>query len=227
MSSGRPPIFRRNYLVNKPLQLRITLAMVIEVALITASLSLILIHINQYYIGLITYFVGPAEAEQIALSDINKGIWMFLFGGVALSSIVFGLIGVFISHKVAGPLYRLKKAMGYVRNGEYSREIRFRKGDELHDMAVSFNEMSMSLEVRKEVDMLYIEKMEALVQQILSAPADSKVAGLSAKLTGLQQAIADLKENKQFIYSEPLEPWHEKKVHKHLKEQQKQTVSAQ
>lgn len=217
MSSGRPSIFRRKYVINKSLQMRITLAMVIEVALITASLSLILVHINQYYLGLITYFVGPAEAEQIALSDINKGIWYFLIGGVTLSSVVFAMIGIFISHKVAGPLYRLKRYMQYIRNGEYSNEIRFRTGDQLHDMADTFNEMAMSLEMRKEIDILYLERMEATLKKLLSTPP-AATAKTAEQLTRLQQIVTEMKENKTYIYNEPVDPKQGKKLHKLLKQ---------
>ncbi|MDX9701500.1 MAG: hypothetical protein RBU23_00500 [Candidatus Auribacterota bacterium] len=198
----RPAFFRRKYLINSKLQLRISMAMVLEVALITATMSLILLYVNDYYLGLITYFVGSAEAEQISLSDISRGMYYFIIGGVAFSSVVFALIGIFVSHKIAGPLYRLKRYMTIVRNGRYSHEIRFRKDDQLHDMADIFNQMVMSLEIRKEIDLLYVERMEKLINELVfknksAVPASNETI---AKLAELQEILGQIKSHKTFIY---------------------------
>jgi len=53
-------------------------------------------------------------------------------------TIVFTLI---ISHRIAGPLYRLEKDIAEVNNGNLSMEIRVRKDDELQDLAKSLNQM--------------------------------------------------------------------------------------
>ncbi len=199
---GRPSFLRRQYLINSKLQLRIAMAMVLEVALITATLSLILLYVNDYYLGLITYFVGSAEADQISLSDISRGMYYFIFGGVAFSSVVFALIGIFVSHKVAGPLYRLKRYMTIVRNGRYSHEIRFRKDDQLHDMADVFNQMVMSLEIRKEIDLLYVERMEKIINELaFKNNSSSQVNNATiARLAELQEIVSEIKSHKTFIY---------------------------
>lgn len=202
--SGKPSFFRRQYLIDKKLQLRIAFAMVLEVALITATMSLILLYVNDYYLGLITYFIGSAEAEQISLSDISRGMYYFIFGGVAFSSVVFAVIGVFVSHKIAGPLYRLKRYMTIVRNGLYSHEIRFRKDDQLHDMADVFNQMVMSLEIRKEIDLLYIERIEKILNNLIFATNSANQCDNAtvAKLAEIQQIISEIKSHKTFIYHE-------------------------
>ncbi|HEC79131.1 MAG TPA: HAMP domain-containing protein [candidate division WOR-3 bacterium] len=56
---------------------------------------------------------------------------------LALSYIVV----IFISHRTAGPLYSLKKAMEQVGEGDLSVRLKFRKNDEIHDVAESFNRM--------------------------------------------------------------------------------------
>jgi HAMP domain-containing protein len=39
------------------------------------------------------------------------------------------------SHRIAGPIYNLKRALREVRNGNLERKIRFRQKDEFHDLA--------------------------------------------------------------------------------------------
>jgi len=203
----RLPFYRRQYLVNKKLQFQISFVMVLEVALVTFSLSLILVYINDYYLGLITYFIGSAEAEQISLSEISQGMYFFLIGGVISTSIIFSVIGIFLSHRVAGPLFRLKKHMSFVRNGNYSHEIKFRKKDQLHDMADSFNEMVMSLDIRKEIGILYIERLERILNKMISFSKETKSDYSDEQMQKcfeeFQSVLADLKEHKTFIYDEP------------------------
>jgi len=205
---GRQPFYRRQYLVNKKLQFQISFVMVLEVALVTFALSLILLYINDYYLGLITYFIGAAEAEQISLSDISKGMNFFLVGGIIGTSVIFSILGIFLSHRIAGPLFRLKRYMTFVRNGNYSHEIKFRKGDQLHDMADSFNEMVLSLDIRKEISILYIERLESIVRNIIDGSREKMSVNpekdLKNSLKEITTILDDLREHKSFIYDEPV-----------------------
>jgi len=207
VKSIRPPFWKRQYLVNKKVQFRIALAMVLEVALITCTLSLILLYINDYYLGLITYFIGTSEAEQVSLSDISRGMYWFIIGGILSSSTIFCAIGIIISHKIAGPLFRLKQYIIAVRNGKYTKEIKFRKTDQLHDLADDFNMMVMSLDIRKEIDLLYIERLQEIVKTMKSAAETAKQAGKEntrqiEKLTEIESILAELKEHKTFIFND-------------------------
>ena len=207
VKSIRPPFWKRQYLVNKKVQFRIALAMVLEVALITCTLSLILLYINDYYLGLITYFIGTAEAEQVSLSDISRGMYWFIIGGIISSSTIFCAIGIIISHKIAGPLYRLKQYIIAVRNGRYTKEIKFRKSDQLHDLADDFNMMVMSLDIRKEIDLLYIERLEEIVENLKSTASSCKKPGKEnsyqlEKLTEIESILFELKEHKTFIFND-------------------------
>jgi len=54
----------------------------------------------------------------------------------AVLSCVFTLVfGLLYSHRIAGPIYNLKKALREVRRGKLDRVVKFRKGDEFHDLA--------------------------------------------------------------------------------------------
>lgn len=55
--------------------------------------------------------------------------------------VVMTIIVIFISHRIAGPLHRLKQYMQSVGKGDFSVRLRFRTYDEIHDVADSFNEM--------------------------------------------------------------------------------------
>ena len=70
---------------------------------------------------------------------------------VVVVPIVFVLMTVaviFVSHRIAGPLQRLKAYMRRVGNGELSLTLRFRSYDEIHDVADAFNDMVNKLKTR-------------------------------------------------------------------------------
>ncbi len=60
---------------------------------------------------------------------------------VPIIFVVMTIIVIFISHRIAGPLQRLKQYMQKVGGGDLSVRLRFRTYDEIHDVACSFNEM--------------------------------------------------------------------------------------
>ncbi len=61
-------------------------------------------------------------------------------------TIIFTLL---ISHRIAGPLYRLEKDIDAVKNGNLNIEIRVRKDDEFQDLAKSLNQMIKSIRDNK------------------------------------------------------------------------------
>jgi nitrogen fixation/metabolism regulation signal transduction histidine kinase len=99
----------------------------------------------------IVYVLSAASATTVFENSrlVIKSTADFLLPLLLLSSlvaiiatgtltIIFTLI---ISHRIAGPLYRLEKDITEVNNGNLNMEIRVRKDDELQDLAKSLNQM--------------------------------------------------------------------------------------
>jgi len=57
---------------------------------------------------------------------------------VAIATI---LVTLFVSHKIAGPLYRFKKVMEAMGEGDFLSRVSIRKGDQLQDLAKIFDDM--------------------------------------------------------------------------------------
>ncbi|MBT3984116.1 MAG: methyl-accepting chemotaxis protein [Bacteriovoracaceae bacterium] len=65
----------------------------------------------------------------------------FLLSLSLMVTAVMGIIGLYISHRVAGPLYRLKIHMDQISEGGERTGVKFRKGDFFTELASSFNKM--------------------------------------------------------------------------------------
>ena len=61
--------------------------------------------------------------------------------------IVFYL-GIKQSHRIVGPMNRLKRTLEAIGNGDFSQRITLRRGDLLEDLARSINQMAENLERR-------------------------------------------------------------------------------
>jgi methyl-accepting chemotaxis protein len=78
----------------------------------------------------------PAAPQQyIVLFEAVTAAWPAL---VALA-VLAGVIGIFLTHRVAGPLVRLERLADDLAAGRIPAAVRVRKGDELHELAAKLN----------------------------------------------------------------------------------------
>ncbi len=70
--------------------------------------------------------------QQRTMTTIYLFTTLFALGSM-------GLIGLLISHRVAGPLHRLRSHMDAVAEGRTTADVSFRKGDFFPEIADSYN----------------------------------------------------------------------------------------
>ena len=87
-------------------------------------------------------------------------LWKML---VAIVFICF--VSIFVSHKIAGPVFRFEESARTIANGDFSLRIRLRKGDELHDLADAFNRMTESLESIVKENNVVLGRMTNLLEK--------------------------------------------------------------
>jgi len=64
---------------------------------------------------------------------------------IGLAAIIMTLL---VSHRIAGPLYRLKKVLNMLGEGDFSGDFRIRHKDQLQDLASIFNDMRVKIRGR-------------------------------------------------------------------------------
>lgn len=133
---------RRQYLVNPGFQLRFMLYISIAV-----SIGLIILYLSNYF-----YFdVLVSEGQELGLDPshpyyefiqdqrrlLNR-TYLIVSMAVFIGLMIFGL---FLSHRVAGPIYRIESYMKQVAKGENDlRPVRLRKGDFFPEIAGIVND---------------------------------------------------------------------------------------
>jgi nitrogen fixation/metabolism regulation signal transduction histidine kinase len=69
-----------------------------------------------------------------------------------------GLAGIVVTHRVAGPVYRMKKLLGYVGEGHLLLREKLRRSDELQHFYDAFEAMVESLRRRQEVEIAELDR---------------------------------------------------------------------
>lgn len=126
MNNPKP---RRQYWINPPFQTRIVRAILLFVLVIVGETGL--------FAALVAYvLLNPAAVQGSMLTYMS----IALFAAAISVSAIFVWLGVRISHRICGPIYRVIKDLEAVRRGEKKGPIRLRKGDEFQELAAALNE---------------------------------------------------------------------------------------
>ena len=112
------------------------------------------------------------EALKNALSAVNRS----LIPKVVMLSVVIFIAGIFISHKIAGPMYRIERSAEAIQSGDLSVSFKIRKGDEMKDTASALEHMVNSLQADfvkiKSADEALDKKIDSIASQIKKEDAE-------------------------------------------------------
>ena len=102
-----------------------------------------------------------AEQEE-ALIQQQRTMLGALVGGLGLMVVLIGLLGIYFTHKVAGPIYMMKGLLRQVGEGKLTFNRRPRKGDELQSFFSTFQDMVEKLKERQRKE---CELLEAAIER--------------------------------------------------------------
>jgi methyl-accepting chemotaxis protein len=93
------------------------------------------------------------------LSDIFDMVNSILMRWIVVFILAIAILSIFVSHKIAGPVFRLEETSKMIASGDLTQQITLRQGDELKDLQEAFNQMSDSLRKMVAKDREVIEKL--------------------------------------------------------------------
>lgn len=119
-----------------------------------------------------------ALQAQAASTQAKQGTMMVsLIAGLTLLVVLIGLLGIFFTHKVVGPIYKMKLLLGQVGDGKLNFQGRLRKGDELQDFFEVFAAMVEKLKARQAAE---VETLEAAMREAKATGAsDAAIAKIA------------------------------------------------
>jgi len=187
------PVQRKTYLVKRAFQLRYVF-IVLSFILLTAVIS-----------GITTYLaLFPFLSEKLA-NVYPQGRLIVLLRDANAKALLSTLIilpfavwlSIVLSHRIAGPWYRLEMSLKKLADGDLSHDISLRKNDELQSLALSLNIVMQNLREVANDNIKYAsgidESIRAIEQELNKEPAD--IMKMRLMINKIQGIINDLKES--------------------------------
>jgi nitrogen fixation/metabolism regulation signal transduction histidine kinase len=133
------------------------------------------------------------ELQSAALkrqsSDIasqNRAMLWTLTSVLTLLVLLIGLAGIVVTHKVAGPIYKMKRQLKEVGAGKLRIPAPLRKGDDLVEFFGAFEKMVISLRTRQQTEIERLERslsaLEGKVNPELLEPMRALLRDMRAAL---------------------------------------------
>ncbi len=146
MTGQRPPFLRRTFIVDRKLQLGLMARSLVYTAFLLAVVS----------VGLFAPLIARlqlADPESSSYADTANAMLYFhaRFWPIATLCLVVAALGsVQLSHRIAGPLVRLKRHMSWLSEGMLPKALTTRRSDFLKDEVALLNGLTDSLARRFE-----------------------------------------------------------------------------
>ncbi len=122
----------------------------------------------------------------------NYWLWISIYSFLifAVGALLLIKKGIDFSHRIAGPIYKLRKAMEKLLMGNTEQKVRFRKNDEWHEIAILFNKIVGKINA----DLgLYQEKLIEILKTIEEIEKNIESIPESENKRKIKKMINDLK----------------------------------
>lgn len=185
-------------IIPKSFPVKLVLKIVIIVVLGAATAIVLLYYSNNIRIEG-SYVDGLRTISNARHFIVRKSVVIYL------STSVFILVGVVVlallySHRVAGPLYRLKMAAKQISEGDFSVDIKLRRTDAIHPLAEAMNylvqmQRQRIFSINRGLDAMK-DALENLDKAIEGRSDDDKtqaIEGLSIAASELNRCVQDIR----------------------------------
>lgn len=189
-NNTRQKFKRTQYLVAAKFQLKYT-GIILLLMFITALVCSYIV----YYTGMILLVEKLANVyPQGRLVSIINAVNARILLSVLLLTPLVVCAGIYLSHKIAGPIYRIEKFLGSMAKGDIAARLTLRKGDELTSVADSINLLndSMKATIARQRTSLkrVLSELDDVKKMADSRPSD--MAQLDKNIDRLHNEVRDL-----------------------------------
>lgn len=137
---------RRNYFIKRDFQGKYIFSFFIFVIagsyLFTAIFGFL--SLNTLTIVYKDYNLQVGKTPFVLLKEILRAQWIF----ITACGVLVGIGSMFLTHRIAGPMYRLERSLEEMIKGNFNFEIKLRSKDEAKELATLLNDFNTSLSWR-------------------------------------------------------------------------------
>lgn len=173
---------RRIFLINPKFQYRVTLFIVIFALIATAIYPFIISDLFEKMAA-----ISPEKADSLRYAKRELLQVLLLIEAVILGFLF--IFSIFLTHKMAGPMYKLKEHLKAIRQGGEIKHVFFRKGDYFQDVADEVNLTLEHFDMQREEDFESLQEISSYIANLaLVVPEDKKpvLGEIQAKLAEIR-----------------------------------------
>ncbi|MCP4649410.1 MAG: methyl-accepting chemotaxis protein [PVC group bacterium] len=159
---------RKQLLIQKSLQFKYMMLVLCTILAVTGII------VSTVYFAHKT-LIAQQLAGAPSLPDIFNKINMLLLFEVPIFLVIAAWASIVVSHKVAGPVYRLEKIATKMSKGDLTQYLRLRKDDELKDLGTAFNSVIENMQVLVVKDRKLIVELSHLTDRLYSDLKHKKI----------------------------------------------------
>ena len=161
---------RKTYLIQRVFQAKFIIIFLLLLILGSVISGLILYSKANTHLG---YHYGMAHIKLEKTGEILQPALFLSYGiSIVLIGIATIILTIYISHKVAGPLYRFERSAKEIGKGNLTLVTRIRESDQAKGLADAFSQMTMDLRAKlleidsdsKELNSI-IDELNKMVEQ--------------------------------------------------------------
>ena len=155
---------------------------------VLAGMSPVLVAMHRFFWpGLVLLpFVAANGFRDLGGLGWGRGFALALVGGLAFMVVAIGLLGIYFTHKVAGPVFKMKKLLKRVGEGHLLFDAKLRKGDELVDFFDAFTQMVSGL---REMETNQLADVESAIQALDRGATEDAASALGRVRDSMKVAL--------------------------------------
>lgn len=172
---------RKIIMIKRGLQMKYVL-----LVFVTVLVTSVVVFLDVYYV------VGKSvlmHYEEVNLLPVIKSATALLALHLSLYLLVVLIYSLFVSHRFAGPIFRLEKVSESLANGDLTVNVQFRKGDEFFETAEYMNRMIAALREKVLKDKNLSDRIQAKLNDLSQKLESGAVKGSEAAALAREIAL--------------------------------------
>lgn len=169
----KPKRHIRNLLLDKQFQMRWVLRVVITVALIVTVMGFFLYQTvgNATDQMLAQQLADPMLTKEAFDAFVERSVYdknitlLKIAGGLCSLVVLLGGLTIIYTHKIAGPLHRMRRLCTTIDGKSLQLFVKLRKSDDIQEAFIEFDNMLRRLREARQEDINRLEEIQTLLQR--------------------------------------------------------------
>ncbi len=176
---------RRTLLINRPFQLRFCAYVCAWVLALCFIYPLIVGNLFDYFARYIA--LDPTHADIGMLYSTRRAVVGLLIVTEIVFIVLTFMLSLFMSHRIAGPVYKLRKTMDEFSKGSFDRKLFFRRKDYFPELADDFNLMVGNLRQREMHENEILATAATRIESAMKSSSESVKGELETALISIRK----------------------------------------